>query len=321
MKQLFIYALVALTSIGASAQTTVKFKINHWLKDQPFAFNQKANNNLDNEFNVTRLEYYISAVSLTHDGGQVTKADDVYILVNGGTAVDVELGKYNITTLESINFSVGVDPGVNNQDPTQWPSNHALAPKSPSMHWGWASGYRFVAIEGKTGSSLNTTYEIHALGNENFFKISIPTKGSMDNGALVIALDADYTEALTNIDVSGGLVLHGTTDQAVRCLRNFTNTVFKSEEGNLNTLGLETAKPVIATSLYPNPSTGQFSISVPVQTSDEVSVSLINAVGETVLQESLTAGLNAFATEYKGLFLVAISVDGVVVDTKRLILM
>jgi hypothetical protein len=321
MKQLFIYALVALTSIGASAQTTVKFKINHWLKDQPFAFNQKANNNLDNEFNVTRLEYYISAVSLTHDGGQVTKADDVYVLVNGGTAVDVELGKYNITTLESINFSVGVDPGVNNQDPTQWPSNHALAPKSPSMHWGWASGYRFVAIEGKTGSNLNTTYEIHALGNENFFKISIPTKGSMDNGALVIALDADYAEALTNIDVSGGLVLHGTTDQAVRCLRNFTNTVFKSEEGNLNTLGLETAKPVIATSLYPNPSTGQFSISVPVQTSDEVSVSLINTVGETVLQESLTAGLNAFATEYKGLFLVAISVDGVVVDTKRLILM
>jgi len=233
MKHIIILAFATLTIFSTSAQTTVKFQINHLLKDQAFAFNQKASNNLDNEFNVKRLEYYLSGISLTHDGGKITKASDVYILVNAGNAVDVDLGKFDITTLESINFSVGVDPTVNNQNPTQWSASHALSPKSPSMHWGWAAGYRFVALEGKTGSSLSTIFEIHALGNDNYFKISIPTKGAMDNGELVIELDADYTEALSNIDISGGLVIHGETDQAVRCLRNFTNTVFTSQEGNI----------------------------------------------------------------------------------------
>ena len=275
---------------------------------------------LDNEFNVKRLEYYISAISLTHDGGKITKASDVYILVNGGTAVDVELGKFDITTLESINFSVGVDPSVNNQNPTQWSASHALAPKSPSMHWGWAAGYRFIALEGKTGSSLNTTFEIHALGNDNFFKISIPTKGAMDNGDLVVGLDADYTEALSNIDISGGLVIHGETDQAVRCLRNFTNTVFSSQEGNKNTLSVDNVKQEIATVLYPNPSTGSFSIDVPHSVTGLVEVSVLDLNGKVMLDSTLESnGVNTFAIENKGVFIVSVRLDGVIVETKRLL--
>ena len=45
MKQLIILAFAALTSFSTTAQTTVKFQINHLLKDQAFAFNQKATNN------------------------------------------------------------------------------------------------------------------------------------------------------------------------------------------------------------------------------------------------------------------------------------
>lgn len=321
MKKLIVVIAVAAFALTATAQTTVKFKINHLLEDQAFAFNQKASNNLDNEFNVKRLEYYISAMSLTHDGGKITKADDVYILVDGGSSVDVELGKFDITTLESINFSIGVDPGVNNQDPTQWPSNHALAPKSPSMHWGWSSGYRFVAIEGKTGSSLNTTFEIHALGNENFFKVSIPTKGSMDNGSLVVDLDADYTEALANIDISSGLVIHGTTDQAVRLLRNFANTVFSSEEGNVNTLSIMEAKPFITTSVYPNPSTGKFIVQLLDKMAGEAEVSILNVTGQTILQQKLSEGINTVSIADKGVFLVTVRLNGVTVETKRILLM
>lgn len=322
MKHIYLIALAVLTSFSAYAQTTVKFQIDHKLKDQAFAFNQKATNNLDNEFNVKRLEYYLSAFTLTHDGGQITKASDVYILVDGGSTVDVELGSFNITTLESINFSVGVDPGVNNQDPTQWPSNHALAPKSPSMHWGWAAGYRFVALEGKTGSSMNTIFEIHALGNDNFFKISIPTKGSMDNGNLVIKLDADYTEALSNIDVSGGLVIHGETDQATRLLRNFTNTVFTSEEGNKNTLGITNTIPTIQSVLYPNPSNGRFFIELPEDISGNLELSVMNTTGETVLSQSLdNHSVNAFAIETRGVYVVTIKLNGMIVETKRLVVM
>ncbi|MFT5513454.1 MAG: hypothetical protein ACI8SE_001862 [Bacteroidia bacterium] len=322
MKQIYSLALAILTTLGVSAQTTVKLNIDHMLKDQAFAFNQKSNNNLDNPFNVKRLEYYISDISFTHDGGQTTKATGMYILANAGTAVSVDLGKYTITKLEAVNFSIGVDPGVNNQNPTQWGANHALSPKSPSMHWGWAAGYRFVAIEGKTGSNLSTVFEIHALGNDNFFKISIPTAGKADNGDLLVNLTADYAEALSNIDISSGLVIHGETDQAVRLLRNFANTVFTSEEGNKNTLGVSEVKPTIQVGLYPNPSTGTFTITIPQNVTGSVDVSITDLNGKRVLKENMnTFSNNSYAIENKGVYILSIRLDGVVIETKRLLVL
>ena len=188
------------------------------------------------------------------------------------------------------------------------------------MHWGWSAGYRFVALEGKTGSGMNTTFEVHALGNDNFFKISIPTKGSVDNGNLVVALDADYTEALTNIDISGGLVIHGETDQAVRLLRNFANTVFTSEEGNVNTLSIAKPKPHISARIYPNPSTSDFVVELPSNWSAEAEVNITDVTGRRILTQSLKAGVNNVSTQHKGLVMVTIRINGLHVETKRVLL-
>ena len=107
-----------------------------------------------------------------HDTGKISQATGVYILANASQVLEVDLGSFDVTNVEAIKFSVGVNEPENHEDPTKWDSNHPLYPKSPSMHWGWASGYRFVALEGKTGDQLNKTFEIHALGDDNYHKIS-----------------------------------------------------------------------------------------------------------------------------------------------------
>ena len=126
-------------------QKEVHLQINQYIGNDPFAIGDEGTNDLGTKFSISRLDYYISSIKLHHDGGTTTNVGDKYILVSNGNTVDELLGEFNIGVLDSITFSVGVDPLYNHGDPTLWPANHPLAPKSPEMQWGWAAGYRFVA--------------------------------------------------------------------------------------------------------------------------------------------------------------------------------
>jgi hypothetical protein len=258
MKKSLFTLLAILSGLMAVAQKNITLKINHTLGAQNFAYSQTATNNINTSFNITRLQYYISTISIKHDGGQTTNATDVYALITANpSASSIDLGNYNITNIESITFSVGVNTPENNQDPSLWPANHALSPKSPSMHWGWTAGYRFVAMEGNAGSSMNTSYEIHALGNTNYFSNTIATVGAEVNGTIEVSVFADYTKALKNINVSQGIVVHGDNAEAMTLLSNFKDGVFTSARA---TTGLFDIKQQNSFAVWPNPSNGQMQV-------------------------------------------------------------
>ena len=81
MKKSITLITVLVMALNVSAQTDVKLTINHLLGSTPFAFNSEAENDLGDKVKLQRLEYYISGISITHDGGTVTNAKDIYILV------------------------------------------------------------------------------------------------------------------------------------------------------------------------------------------------------------------------------------------------
>ncbi|MBO6517207.1 MAG: T9SS type A sorting domain-containing protein [Bacteroidia bacterium] len=321
MKRHIITLIIGLTATTAVfGQTEIKLTINHLLGDQPFAFNQKATNDQGNEFNVNRLEYYLSKISIVHDGGQVSDASSVYILADGGRLDTISLGSHNVSKVEAINFSVGVDPSVNNGDPTKWPSGHALSPKLPSMHWGWASGYRFVAMEGKTGPSLTTIFEVHALGNKNFHDINIPTGATDHSGALLITLNADYTKALSTIDVGSGLINHGEDDEASRLLRNFTNKVFTSTTGEVNTLSVDKVKPK-KSRVFPNPSTSLVQLDVGELQGNLADVEIRDVTGCLIGNKTVFGGgLSELAIENSGIYFVTVKYDSGSVETHKVLI-
>ena len=144
--------------ITLNAQSSVNIQINHLLDGVRFENEINTVNDLGNDFMIDRLQYYISGFSITHDGGQVTEVEDLYVLVsllNDSESTMIDLGELTFTTLESVNFNLGVDQEANHSDPSLYHPTHALYPKSPSMHWGWTSGYRFIALEGKSGPNVN----------------------------------------------------------------------------------------------------------------------------------------------------------------------
>lgn len=318
MKKILSIATLLACTLTTTAQTDVKLTINHLLGSAEFAMNTEAQNDIGEEIKIQRLEYYISGISITHDGGQTTNASNVYILAQAERTDTILLGNFDITSVEAISFSIGVDPLVNNNDPTAWPTFHPLAPKAPSMHWGWASGYRFVALEGRTGTDFTQDFQIHALGNKNYFRQSIPTSAASVDGDLVVTLRADYTKAIAGMNMSSGLIEHGEDREAADCLRNFQTTVFTSVEGEGNTLSSPDMELQDIFTVHPVPSSGTVHLTLIDATLHQGQVVVTDLAGKVVYTNTLQAS-EEFTLAEKGLYFLTVYGDGVK-STKKLII-
>ncbi|MEZ4722186.1 MAG: MbnP family protein [Flavobacteriales bacterium] len=216
------------SSITLFGQNSIEVKLHHHLDGKNFKLGRIASTNMDQSFSASRLEYYLSEFAIKHDGGMITTFDSSWVLVETTETTSIDLGSAAITNVESILFHVGVDSAANHADPTEWPFSHPLSPKSPSMHWGWAAGYRFVAFEGDYEPAVE--FQFHCLGDINYFEIEIDVQDTASNGEIRIDLFADYTEALHDIDISAGVIEHSETGPAKQCLENFRDYVFSGTE-------------------------------------------------------------------------------------------
>lgn len=238
----------------SNAQKNVYLTISHKLGASNFAFNQTAQNNLSQDFKITRVDYYISGIKIIHDGGMITNVTPHYVLVKGNTNLLDLLGSFNVTNVEGIKFSIGVEAPTNTSDPSLFLPPHPLAPQSPSMHWGWASGYRFIALEGKAGSGFSTTFQMHGLFDANYFEQTHMSAGVVSGNDIYINLDADYTQALKGIDVNAGPIDHGVNATDLTVIQNFKDFVFKPGIGfpaSVNNIYKESEF-----TFYPNPTSG-----------------------------------------------------------------
>jgi hypothetical protein len=318
MKKITIFSFILLAlALSSVAQKKVTLTIKHMLGTTPFAFSKTATNNLGQSFNITRVDYYISQITIIHDGGMLTTVPNKYILATGSSNVNEDLGTFAVTNVEGIKFYIGVEAPTNNGDPSLWPSTHPLSPKSPSMHWGWSSGYRFIALEGKAGSTLGTTYEMHGLGNPNYFQQTVMAPGVNSGSNVTINLDADYTQALYGINVASGPIDHGVDATDLDVIKNFRDRVFKPGTG-LPT-GIKNIEQPINVTVFPNPSRGDFQITNN-STSPITSASVIDITGREVINIDLkNNGSTKFNIDAKGFYILKLHNGNDIVSTQKLI--
>jgi hypothetical protein len=301
-KVIFILVAIA-TTLNAVAQKNVTLTIKHKLGANPFSFTQASQNNLLHNFKITRLDYYLSGFTIIHDGGmQMVVPAGKYILAKGNSNVQVSLGTFNVTNVEGIKFHIGVESPTNTADPSQWLAPHPLAPQSPSMHWGWASGYRFIAIEGKAGSTFGTTFEMHGLGNANYFEQTVTVAGVSSGNNVTINLDADYNQALKGININAGPIDHGVNATDLTVLQNFRDFVFSAGAGL--PLSVSTTVQDLGITLYPNPSKGKVYLNLNNVNTKISSASIIDISGKTIQEISLEGKTNSnFQIATKGFYI------------------
>ena len=319
MKNKILILIAVLFSFSATAQKNVTLAIKHMLGTSPFAFNQATTNNLSNNLEFTRVDYYISNVTLIHDGGMQTAVPKKYLFVQGGNNHVEGLGQFNITNVEGVKFHVGVDAPNNTSDPSQWSGSHPLAPKSPSMHWGWASGFRFAAIEGNGGTSLGNLFEFHGLFDANYFEQTIMVSGVNSGNEVVINLDADYTQAVKDIDVSAGVINHGDNTNDLTVLKNFRDDVFSAGTGV--PLAIRNLENEIDLKIYPNPSTGNVRISLDNTSKAMITSAQIVDVSGRLIKELALVNENQVDVQLttKGIYFVKLNSYGIQVATRKIV--
>lgn len=320
-KTFYSLTLIFLFSVTTIfAQKNVKLQLNHLLNGQPLQMmSAVADPGKTYFFKVEMLRYYVSGIKITHDGGTVTEAKDIYLLVNVENNSELDLGSYNINKVEAIEFSIGVDKAKNHLDPTTYPATHPLAMQTPTMHWGWTAGYRFVTFEGYAGTTAamaTNNFQIHTLDDKLYKSLKVSTPAKEENGKLIIELNADYANLLKNIKASNGVVSHGSTGASLTLTNNFVTNVFsaKSSVGIKDLFTLDVKA-------YPNPATSQILINAPMNRVENQEVTISNVAGQVVLKaqknsETLQLPLSLSAGNY----MISIAENGKVIGREKLVI-
>lgn len=216
MKRITVVLLMLGLASLVNAQNNIELQLYPKYDGQDLVLNQVYSDENGNDFRVTRFEYYIHGFTLLHDGGQSTSftGESSYILADANS-VAYSLGTGNINTVEGIAFDVGVESGLNHNDPSLYAPSHPLAPQNPSMHWGWAAGYRFLALEIEVDAdgngSMETLMQSHVVGDSYLRSVSsIGISNSLMIGnTVIVALNYDLENWLTGLNLATFGVNHG----------------------------------------------------------------------------------------------------------------
>ena len=159
-----------------------------------------------NTISVSCLSLLLSDFELVHeDGTRVPLTGQVGWISVADSKLRFRLPEVPVGDYQSFSFKVGLPPSVNHSDPAKYPPGHPLNPSVSNLHWGWAGGYVFLAIEGRyeqPGSRLGG-YSFH-LGNDgNLSKISFSRHFNIVLGS-EIRMKFDVQKLLYGISISDG---------------------------------------------------------------------------------------------------------------------
>ncbi len=319
MKKISTFIICLLfVSISLFAQgKKVYLNINHLLNGNKLEYMKAVKSPGTYYFNVELLRYYVSEIKITHDGGKIDLAKDVWILANPAKGSKYELGTFDVTNVEAIELGLGVDKAHNHLDPTTYELKHPLAMQTPSMHWGWSSGYRFITFEGYAGATAataNINFQIHTLDDVNYKTVKINTTATTDGADLIINLDAEYSNLLKNINATTGSISHGSTGDAATQMKNLATTVFSAAK----VTGVQDVNLVNIT-VYPNPTQRQVAINAPMQNAVNQEVVITNLLGQTILRALKNSEtLNLPLALSAGNYMIAILENGKIIGREKL---
>lgn len=180
-RSFFSFGVVAASALiliatGCQREATSEVRLNFdvvW-NGEPFVVGDVALDDQGREFQLERLECYVSDFAL-HD------VEEGWIEVDTVARIDFSLSdSHALLTLvgqgdrsiDGLRMGLGVPADRNkNVDPASYDEiNHPLGyTGSVGMHWGWASGYIFSVYEGRLLGEPNVPFAYHA-GNDTCFR-------------------------------------------------------------------------------------------------------------------------------------------------------
>ena len=232
-KSILLLVVLSVSAAGM-AQNFVRTSFLFHNEGQPFVLNETITAYNGTDYSIQSMAFYMSRVKITHDGGQVTALDTNEVYYVNFNSPEIILGNFAISQVEAITFDVGVPEHLNHLDISLYPPFHPLGFQDPTMHWGWASGYMHMVMNGKGDDNNDGTptvfYELNCLGDGNVPTATINTTATISqNGTRTIFLICNVDQWLRGTDPATTGAMHGSDGINITVMDNVENyPVFES---------------------------------------------------------------------------------------------
>lgn len=208
---LFVFAITFGSASTSFGQTDIDLNLEHHFEGAPFAYGTTYMLN-GTAVSLDRVQYYLSGFEITHDGGTITAMPDSYILASGNVS-NYSLGNEAVTTLEGINFDLGVDVTNNHIGTASWTVGHPLGVQSPSMDWNWPSGYFFWVIDGLVDDNADGTpnqpFSLRGVGDPLLTDVNSFTGMNATGSTIELQFQVNIADWIKNINLPLIWAAHG----------------------------------------------------------------------------------------------------------------
>jgi hypothetical protein len=232
--KLFTWAVLCLFALPLMGQMkNLSFKFNHTVNGLPIELDKTVFSiHNGKKVKITRADFYLSGITLFNNNQDSFKIEKSYVLSSAYEPDKIHaVGQYpNNFSFNKLKMEVGIDEETNHADPSPYPASHPLGPKNPDMHWGWAGGYRFIALEGFVDSNGDdipeNMFQFHGLGDALLFTATLDLGANNDPNSEVIVINLDYGKLFTSIAMTGNLIHHNSGNLNKVLLLNAANGGF-----------------------------------------------------------------------------------------------
>jgi hypothetical protein len=188
--------LLAIAARASAASPALHITIVPRFNAAALAFDKPAQTNAAaQEFSVTRLDFLLSDFALHRAEGTWLQTTNWQACVKlGDNRSNATVGGLQPGRYDRIRFHVGLVPELNNSDPALYPPGHPLNPNLNGLHWGWAGGYIFFALEGLWRDERGQWrgYSYHLGNDPQLMTVELPVALELgDDKSLVLTLDLD----------------------------------------------------------------------------------------------------------------------------------
>lgn len=281
-----VFALACTLSLFAQTENEIVFKFQHKAGPEPIAIKETVFPIWNNKkVMLNRAEFYIAEIELIKSDSSVLPLRDVYLLAGADyPGMSFPVGKWPVDQIIGLTLHIGVDSAHNHLDPSTYPPGHPLGHQKNLMHWGWTSGYRFMAIEGMVDNNGDgipeSELQFHNLGDVLYKSVGLEGSAQAKNGVLELNFDLDYAKLFQNMSLSGNLIEHGAYPLNHQMMENAANEGFIKWSATTSTETLRDNAEKIQIS--PNPATTSALIRCDLPQYGPLTVMIVNSLGQTI---------------------------------------
>ena len=214
MIKYFTALVLSFSIVAFNAQKSVFLNISPVFNGNPLQMGEDVQHNNGEVYAFDHFDYYVSDITLTHDGGQLATVEQAVFIVEPDNHV-LNLGNLALENIEALEFTVGVPARFNTQQGTEamdislYPETHPLSYQSPSMYWGWSFGYMHMIIGGGEGSNY---FELHSVGPTLQRQVNLSVvQTDVSESQIDLYIQCNVDEWVNGLELSTTGVIHGAT--------------------------------------------------------------------------------------------------------------